>query len=86
MSYRVEIKSSALKALKKLPKESKKSVGKKIKKLVNFPKVSNVKKLSRPLDGYRLRVGKYRVLFTADSKRKLITIYIINHRKAVYKS
>ena len=37
------------------------------------------------VDGYRLRVGDYRVLFTIDDHAKRVTIYRILHRRDAYR-
>jgi mRNA interferase RelE/StbE len=37
------------------------------------------------MDGYRLRVGDYRILYTANEKEKLLEVYAIGHRKDVYR-
>ena len=85
MKYEVEVKKSVQKSFNKLPIKIKKSVGRKLLQLKKFPEISGMRKLSKPLNGYRLRIGNYRVLFTVNSENQLITIYSIDHRKAVYK-
>jgi mRNA interferase RelE/StbE len=45
--------------------------------------ILQIKKLKSPFDGYRLRVGDYRILFTREGNE--ITIYDMGHRKEVYK-
>lgn len=47
-----------------------------------FPQ--NSKKLKGNL-GYRLRIGDYRILYTVDKVVKIIEIYMIGHRKDVYR-
>lgn len=48
-----------------------------------FSRALNIKKLQPPLEGYRLRVGEYRVLF--DIEEDSILIYSIKHRKDAYR-
>ena len=55
----------------------------KIAELVNFPNVSNIKKLTNFEPAYRLRIGDYRVLF--DIKNDNIVIGRVLHRKESYK-
>lgn len=48
------------------------------------PRPIGVQKLSTQ-EGYRIRSGKYRILFEIDDESKIVFIYKINHRKDVYK-
>ena len=36
-------------------------------------------------DGYRIRIGRYRVIYEIDEKEKTITIVDADHRKDIYK-
>jgi len=49
--------------------------------------------LSRPVakklknrDGWRIRIGDYRVLYLADTKTKQIAVGVIGHRREVYRN
>ena len=56
-----------------------------IEKLVDFPDVKNIKKLTHhPISDSRLRVGNYRVLFDVDTVNKTINILKIGHRRDIY--
>ena len=48
--------------------------------LKNFPDCQNVKRLITHRYGYRLRVGRYRVLFDHDSEIKVISIEEVKKR------
>jgi len=37
-------------------------------------------------DGYRIRIGDYRVLYFADTKLKKIAIGVIGHRREDYRN
>jgi mRNA interferase RelE/StbE len=43
-----------------------------------------VKKL-KARDGYRVRVGDYRILFTVNRAARLVRVGAIGHRKDVYR-
>lgn len=45
---------------------------------------TNLTKLKDPLDGYRLRVGDYRVIYLLDHKSKKLIVAKIDHRSSVY--
>lgn len=55
-----------------------------IKSLAREPRQHQTKKL-KGVDGYRLRVGKYRILYEIDDKTKTVTIYRVLHRKEAYR-
>ena len=80
---KINIRKSAIKDLRSIPKEEKMKIYEKIEELKNFPNVSNLKKLSNFQPAFRLRVGNYRVLF--DVVNDTIEIGRILHRKESYK-
>lgn len=76
-SVKRDIKNIEVAHLKKIKKE--------IEKLIDFPGVKNIKKLTHhPVSDYRLRIGNYRVLFDVDYQEKTINILKIGHRKDIY--
>ncbi|MBT3215310.1 MAG: type II toxin-antitoxin system RelE/ParE family toxin [Deltaproteobacteria bacterium] len=79
---KINIRKSALKDLKNIDTQNKDRIHTKIKELINFPSISNVKKLTRFEPAYRLRIGDYRVLF--DVTEDTIEIGRILHRKDSY--
>lgn len=84
MPYTVIIENRAQKEFHKLNPPFDKNIRKAINALEHNPRHNNVKKLSGTKDGYRVRVADYRVLYTIDDNKKLVTIYRIRHRKDVY--
>ncbi len=56
----------------------------KIKSLAEQPRQSKTEKL-KGVEGYRLRVGKYRILYAIDDRAKTVTIHRVQHRKQVYR-
>jgi len=85
MTYTVEYENKAFKSLMNIPKKERISIKNAIDQLAIDPAAkSNVKKLlNRP--GYRLRVGKFRVLYEIDFRSEEILIVSIGHRKRVYR-
>ncbi|TET69455.1 MAG: type II toxin-antitoxin system RelE/ParE family toxin [Candidatus Zixiibacteriota bacterium] len=49
------------------------------------PRPRGVRKLS-DREYYRIRVGKYRILYTINDDDKVVTIYRVDPRKDAYKS
>lgn len=46
---------------------------------------TNLTKLKEPLDGYRLRVGDYRIIYTLDHESSRLIVAKIDHRSSVYR-
>ena len=44
----------------------------------------DVKKLQGVCDQYRLRVGKYRIIFTVDKGKLIVLVVEVDHRKDIY--
>ena len=72
------------KDLRVIPKPQRQLILQRVELLSAAPRRPQVEKLTG-IDGYRLRVGVYRVLFTIDDALKLVTIYRIRHRKEAYR-
>ncbi|WP_026736327.1 type II toxin-antitoxin system RelE family toxin [Fischerella sp. PCC 9605] len=85
MSYKVEISKSASKQLKKLSSELQERIQAKIDDLALEPRPSGVKKLKNRENGYRIRIGDYRVIYDIFDDVLLIIVIEIGHRSKVYK-
>ncbi|VAX21988.1 hypothetical protein MNBD_IGNAVI01-396 [hydrothermal vent metagenome] len=81
--YNIEIKRSAEKEIKKLNKSELKRVLKKIDDLSTNPKGHDSIKLSNKNE-YRVRVGKYRILYEILDQTFTIVVVKVGHRKNVY--
>ena len=84
MAYRIIIKPSAQQDLNKLPDKEIERIASRIKLLENNPRPIGIQKLSGE-EGYRIRSGKYRILYEIDDKGKSIFIYRVKHRKEAYR-
>jgi len=83
--YKIEIKRSAVKEIKKL---SSKDVGKilaRISSLAENPRPKGCVKLSAD-EKYRIRVGVYRILYEIKDNLLVIIVVKVAHRKDVYNS
>lgn len=85
MSYRIEVKKSAAKSLRKIPKADQKRIADKIDSLVeNLPNPDTTKmKGNNPF--HKVRVGDYRIVYEIHEDVLLILIVKIGHRKDIYK-
>jgi len=84
--YYIFLTKKVVKELKKLPKREKKRILDNLKLLRDFGFTSklDIKKLKGYKDSYRLRIGKYRILFELE-KPNTIIVYSILHRRKAYK-
>ena len=84
MSYEVRLKKSAEKELSDLPAKVHDRVVRQLLDLKNEPRPPGIKKL-RGREGYRLRVGDYRILYVVDDALKIVDVYSVAHRREVYR-
>ncbi len=82
--YRLKIKSSAAKELEKIPKKDAKKIVNKIKTLSKDPRPPGCEKLSGQ-ERYRIRQGKYRIIYSIEDDVLIVFVFKIGHRKDVYK-
>ena len=83
MSYRVEILRRAAKSLGKLPAQDFGRVRDAIRELADDPRPTGCKKLVGR-DGWRLRVGRYRVIYEVADAVRIVTVLDVGHRRDVY--
>ena len=88
MTYKVFYSPKAAKELARIPRPFQKLIVRKITQLSeDFASLSNnLKILKGEHEYYRLRVGRYRVIFNKDDDRIVITIIRISDRKSIYES
>ncbi len=86
MKYRIEVKRSAAKALKKIPKPERKSISKKIDSLAEKLPNPDITKMKGNNPFHKLRVGNYRIIYEIQDDALLILIVKIGHRKNIYRN
>lgn len=72
--YTIDWSGKAKKQLRLINSIDKKRIIRAVDLLIDFEHALNVKKLIDHQYGYRLRVGRYRVLFDANTNIKIIAI------------
>jgi mRNA interferase RelE/StbE len=84
VTYNVSIRRQAQKALAALSRDAYDRVRDAIWALADDPRPpGHIKLASR--EGYRIRIGDYRVIYEIDDSQSSITVLIIGHRRDVYR-
>jgi mRNA interferase RelE/StbE len=85
-SYRVEIKLSAIRELEAIEqKGSRQRVARRIRALGTEPRPPGCQKLAGGEGRYRVRQGRYRIVYSVDDAERLVTVFRIGDRKEVYR-
>ena len=82
--YRLEISHVAHRQITRLPSPTQERINKAIAALTETPRPFGSKKLT-DREGYRIRVGDYRILYHVEDTVKTITIYRVMSRGDVYR-
>ena len=83
-TYTLRFCSSAEKDLERLPTATVQRLHEAIRDLASDPRPLGYKKLKGYGNMYRIRVGKYRVLYEIHDKTVIVLIVRIRHRKDAY--
>jgi len=84
--YRLLIKSSAAKELDAAgTKADRLRIVRRIQTLTGNPRPQGSEKLAGYADRYRIRQGRYRIIYLIDDERREVTIFKIGHRRDVYR-
>lgn len=82
--YKIVVRKSVSKDLKRIPKKDTRRILKAIRALSQDPRPLQSKKLSNE-EKYRLRCGAYRILYEIQDEQLIICIVRVMHRKDVYR-
>lgn len=83
MVYFINFSRQAFKELEKIPDPFYLNIKQAIINLSENPRPNGLKKLEGR-DGYRIRVGNYRIIYNIFDKEVVIDIISIGHRKDIY--
>ena len=83
MAYRIEVGDKAARRLSRLPAKHRQQVLRRITDLGLDPRPPQAAKL-QVLNGYRVRCGEYRILYTVDDDAMLVRVYLIIQRGEGY--
>ena len=83
--YDIEISQTAERQLKKLPRREQRRVLAAVVALGDEPVPRGSRKLTGYDDVFRIRVGRYRVIYSVAKKKLIIIVLKIGQRKDVYR-
>lgn len=83
MSYRIELRPAAVRALKELDPQVRTRIQGAITLLAEDPRPPAARPL-RGRPGLRVRVGDYRIIYTVADDVLLIVVVTLGHRRDVY--
>lgn len=82
-TYRVRLTRSAAKSLVRVDRRSATRLRAALRSLAIEPHPVGHKKL-KGVEGYRIRVGDYRIVYTIDGDELVVEVIRIGHRRDVY--
>lgn len=84
--YSVQIRTSAIKELEAVaPKRERQRLARRIAALADEPRPRGCEKLAAHGDRFRVRQGRYRIVYAVDDAELLVDVVKIGHRKEVYR-
>ena len=83
--YEVEISRSAEKQLRSLPRADQVRVARKMLALADDPFPRGVRKLSGYDDVFRVRSGRYRILYSVSERTLVVAVLKVGHRGDAYR-
>jgi len=84
-NYKIEVSATAEKQLRKLEQADQVGILRAVQDLARDPRPSGCRKLQGYDDVFRIRVGKFRILYSIDGMRIIVTVLKVAHRKDVYR-
>jgi len=86
LSYRIEVKRYAAKALKKIPKPDQKRIAERLDRLAESPPNPETTKMKGNNPFHKIRVGNYRIVYEIRDDVLVILVVKIGHRKDIYRN
>ena len=85
MPYKVILESSENKALSKLPVDVQRRIVGALHALALVPRPQSVVKMTGDDNRWRVRVGKYRIVYKIHDERLMVLVLRVAHRREVYR-
>ena len=84
MAYTIRLKTRAERELDRLPLTLVRRIWRKLLALEKDPRPRGTSRLEGS-DGYRIRIGDYRVIYIVDDREQTVDIIRVAHRREVYR-
>lgn len=85
-SYSLFIKPSAAKEIEAVgQKKDRQRIVSAVRSLASNPRPNGCEKLAAEGDRYRVRVGRYRVIYSIGDSELVVVVVRVGHRKDVYR-
>jgi mRNA interferase RelE/StbE len=84
VTYRIILPKVVQKQISKLPDRVRKNVLESLRNLQETPRPPNSLKMKNN-QGYRLRIGEYRILYDIDDPSQTLTLRRVGHRREIYR-
>ncbi len=82
--YTIELSKAAAREMRKLPRQHKVAVATAIESLASEPRPVGCTKLT-DADGYRIRVGDYRVVYDIHDEKLVVLVLHVGNRDEIYR-
>ncbi len=85
-TYSVRIKTSAVKEIEAIPtKRERQRVVRRISALADDPRPVGCQKLAGGKNRFRVRQGRYRIVYSVEDSELVVEVVRVGHRKDVYR-
>ena len=84
MNYESEFTPTFLKLLRKLDRQIKERVLDAVEEVLKDPRKGSQLVFAKQVC-FKWRIGDYRMIYTIDDGRKVVTFIVVDHRSGVYK-
>lgn len=82
--YKIFFRASVEKDFSAIPKNDLKKIFQRVKALADDPRPAGCEKLTGQ-DRYRIRQGRYRIIYSIQDKELTVWIVKVGHRKEIYR-
>ena len=83
--YRLEVKPSVYRALRRIPEAELLRIDSRIRSLAHDPRPTGCKKLTGEESLYRVRQGDWRIVYQVLDGERSVVVLVVGHRRDVYR-